>query len=439
MSGSTKDLDFMGDLEAIAKRGGRWWGSVLLFAIIAFFIVFIVWANWAELDRVTRGQGQVIPSRQIQVVQNLEGGIVSRIYVREGDVVEQGQPVMQIDNTSFVAAFREAEVSRMALIAMLARLDAEIFGEEPQYPDSIMSSYPNVVAAENALLQARTRELKGKLETLLQRAFQREQESAELKSRIRNYEKSRKLIEQEIEIITPNIQRGSTPKIELVRLNQRLTTLDGDLNGARLALPRIQASLKETKTQMESERAAFLANAQEQRNQIQTQLARLEESSAADRDRVARTEVKAPVNGVVNSIMITTEGGVIQPGMPLMEIVPIDDSLIIEARISPKDVAFLRPGQAVQVKLTAYEFARYGSLDGEVTNISADTMTSEDGQKVYEIMVRTDKSYLGTEDDQLPIIPGMVAEVDILTGKRTVLEYLLVPIDRAKQRALREP
>ena len=439
MSGSTKDLDFMGDLEAIAKRGGRWWGSVLLFAIIAFFIVFIVWANWAELDRVTRGQGQVIPSRHIQVVQNLEGGIVSRIYVREGDVVEQGQPVMQIDNTSFVAAFREAEVSRMALIAMSARLDAEISGEEPQYPDSVISSYPDVVAAENALLQARTRELRGKLETLLQRALQREQESAELKSRINNYEKSRALIEQEIAIITPNIQRGSTPKIELVRLNQRLTTLDGDLNGARLALPRIQASLKETKTQMEGERAAFLAVAQEQRNQIRTQLARLEESSAADRDRVARTEVKAPVNGVVNSVMITTEGGVIQPGMPLMEIVPIDDSLIIEARISPKDVAFLRPGQAVQVKLTAYEFAKYGSLDGKVTNISADTMTSEDGQKVYEIMVRTDKSYLGTEDDQLPIIPGMVAEVDILTGKRTVLEYLLVPMDRAKQRALREP
>lgn len=438
LKAKAEDLSFMGDVEAAAKRGGGWWASLLLFSILTFVGVFLVWAAWAELDRVTRGQGRVVPTSQMQVVQNLEGGIVSQIFVREGETVAAGQPLMQIDDTSFSAVVRESEVSRAAMKAMLARLDAEITDSEPEFPEDIRQIYADLVGAELQLMLARRQEVQGQVDVLAQQEIQRRQEEAELRSRIETLNRSRQLLVEEIQIVEPNVISGASPRVRLVRLEQRLAELDGELDGARLALPRIQAALDETRTQIASIRSSFVVDAQEERNQIATRLARLEETLAADEDRVARTEVQAPVAGVVNRVLVTTVGGVVQPGMPLMEIVPTDDSLVVEAQIQPKDVAFLRPGQPVKVKLTAYDFARFGALDGEVMTISADTVMSDAGESVYEITVRTDQAYLGTAEDPLPIIPGMVAEVDILVGKRTVLEYILVPLERAQQRALRE-
>jgi len=362
----------------LSPRGGRW----ILWSIVLFILCFLAWTSIAEIDEVTRGEGKVIPSQQVQVLQSLEGGIVTGIEVHEGDVVDKGQLLIKLDETQLAAALREGETHCMEHRAKAARLAAEAERKEFVPPKIVLNDYPQFVQREYELYQARKKQ------------FERQERS----------------LEKELNMMRPLEKQGAVSEIEVLRLQRKLDELRDD----------------------------YCTGAKKELNDLLAEISRLSETNQALRNKLEHTQIKAPLKGVVKRIMVTTIGGVIKPGQDLIEIVPLEDTLLVEARISPADIAFIHPGQKVMVKFTAYDFAIYGGLDGTIQNISADVIENPNNESYYKILVRTDKNQLGTPEDPLPIIPGMSVRVDILAGKKTILAYLLKPVLRAKEKALRE-
>ena len=376
------DMHRLREADEIIKNTSPRGGRLIIWSILIFIIFVLIWTSIAEIDEVTRGEGTVIPSRQIQVIQNLEGGIISEILVREGDVVDKGQVLIKLDNTQFAAALREGETHCMEHRAKAARLKAEATLEEFIPPQAVVEKYPQFVQREYQLYLARKEQ----------------------------FERQEKSLLKELKMMRPLVKEGAVSEIEILRLDRNLNELrDEYCTGARMEL-----------------------------NDLLAEISRLQESNQALRDKFNRTEIVAPLKGVIKQVMVNTIGGVIKPGMDVLEIVPLDDSLLIEARVTPADIAFIHPGQEVMVKITAYDFSIYGGLTGKIENIGADTISDDNNQSYYKIRVRTNKSKFGSEENPLPIIPGMSARVDILTGKKTILHYLLKPVFRAKEKAFRE-
>jgi membrane fusion protein, adhesin transport system len=432
------DLEHMSDTSAAilleTPRGAR----VVIWIAVLFLGSALAWASWAELDEVTRGAGKVIPTRQVQVVQNLEGGILADILATEGEVVERGQVLLRIDDTRFSASFREGRLHYLALQAKAARLTAEANGTGFQAPPELEDEQTDVLERELKLFQSRQLEIETNLLILRQQSAQRRQEVAELKSRRSHLVTSHRLVLQELQMTRPLVKDGAISEVEVLRLERQENELRGELESTDLAIQRAQSRLEEAESKLEEVELHFRNRARVELNEVMAELRKMSESQVALEDRVLRTLVRSPVRGTVKQVLVRTVGGVIQPGMDLVEIVPLEDSLLVEARIRPADIAFLRPGQKAIVKFSAYDFAIYGGLDAEVVHISADTIMDDRDEANYLVRVRTDRSYLGPESEPLPIIVGMLAEVDILTGKKTVLEYLLKPVLRATDRALRE-
>ncbi len=439
MATPTEDLDFMGDIEVLANRGGHFKVSILLLVFLLFFAGLIWWGSWARIDIVTRGYGRVITSQQMQTVQNLEGGIISEIYVKAGDVVEKGQPLIQIDKTSLIASFNELELSRIYYYIEAKRLKSEISGTQLVYSEEIKQKYPDLVADQMALNLVRLQDIEGQLNIARQKELQFKYHEKELQVLVQKFRKMRSLVIEEIDIVQPNVDKGLTPRIEVLRLNQKLVALDKELAEIELKLPRTKSSINEYGLVIKNKKHKFQSEAQAKLNNILVGMKKVEEQLVADQDRVKRTQVLASVKGVINQLYVFTKGGVASPGMILMEIVPMDDTLLIQAQIRPQDIAFLRPGQEARVRLTAYNFFRYGALNGTVESISADTVINQEGFQVYEILVETGKLKLETENSLIDIIPGMVAEVDVITGERSVLEYIIVPLENMKRKAFRSP
>lgn len=433
-----EDLEFISDARAAVleqvPRGGRFilWGTILFIALA------LVWANHAELDEVTRGQGKVIPSRQIQVIQNLEGGIISEILVKEGDVVEIGQPLIKIDDVRFSSSFRESQVRLTALQAKAERLKAEAAGKPFVPSKHLQKAQPEVVRREVELFESRKQQHSATINILQQQIRQRQQELSELRVRRSQLQTNYELANRELELTRPLVAQGAISEVEVLRLERTVNELKGDLDGTSHAIPKAQSKYEEAQRKVEEVKLTFLNEVRTELNDVQAEISGLSESSTALADRVRRTIVRSPVKGQVNRMLVNTVGGVIQPGMDLVEVVPIEDSLLVEARIQPRDIGFLHPGQRSMVKFTAYDFAIYGGLEAQLEYISADSLTDEKGNLYYLVRVRTKKNYLGEDNKPLAIIPGMMTTVDILTGKKTVLEYLLKPVLRAKEYALRE-
>ncbi len=433
------DIEFMDDTTAAilmqTPRGGR----TILWMVFLIIVLAFVWAAWAELDEVTKGMGKVIPSSQVQVIQNLEGGILSALFVNDGDAVEKGQVLLRIDDTRFSSSLRETQLQVWALKAKAARLQAETESRAFEVPAGMAQDYPSLVEQELGLYQSRQRELQTNRAILSEQVEQIRQEITELKVKSSRLERSLMLVNKELSLSKPLLEAGAISKVEILRLEKEVSELEGELEATRLAIPRMNSRLKEAEQKVSEIQFRFSNEAHAELNEVLAELSQLQETSIALEDRVTRTAVRSPVKGTVKQVMINTLGGVIQPGMELIEIVPREDSLLIEAKVGPKDIAFLHPGQKAIVKLTAYDFAVYGALEGKVEHISADTLKEEhEEESYYLVRVRTDKTDLGTQEKALPIIPGMQAEIDILTGKKSVLEYLFKPILRAKSRALRE-
>ncbi len=411
-------------------------GIVLLTAL--FVVSSLVWANYASLEEVARAQGRVISSSQIQIIQNLEGGIIAEVMVSNGDLVIKGQPLIRIDDTRFASSFNQSQSSIDALQYRAARLTAELSGTDLVMPKDLSRDQLELFKNEVSLYQTRKIQLQSGLDILKQQLKQHIQARQGLLSEYSKYKTNADLASQELELTTPAVKTGAVSKIELLRLQRAVNEAQGLMEETRLKLPSAEAVVEEANKKIDERQQQFLSAAQEEFTGVKAELNRLTFSNAALEDRVARTSVRSPVDGIVNQVLVNTIGAVVQPGMDLVEIAPSNDTLLVDAKIRPSDIAFIRPGQAATVKLTAYDYSIYGGLDAVLERISADTIIDESGEHFFQIQVRTERNYLGSSTDPLPIIPGMTATVDIMTGRKTVMDYLLKPLKRAQANALRE-
>ena len=428
----------MREYQVLIQQDRAIFGHLIIWFSLLFFIVAGIWANYAMLDEVTRGVGKVIPSSHVQVVQNLEGGIVSELLVKAGDVVDQGQILLRIDDTRFASSFRESQVKVQGLQAKIARLTAESQGVAFQIPKDLPAEQRDVFQNEFSLAQSRQKEVQATLNILQQQKNQKQHEIGELRSKVGQLQRSYELVLKELRLTEPLVKKGLASEVELLRLQRQVSELKGGLDSTRLSIPRAESSVSETDRKMEELGVNFRTNAISELNDNKAELSRITQSNFALEDRVTRTAVRSPVRGTIKQVKVTTVGGVVQPGMDLIEIVPLEDKLLIEAQIRPADIAFLHPNQPAMVKLTAYDFSIFGGLPAHLEHISADSITNERGESFFLIRVRTERKYLGAEDKPLPIMSGMTASVDILTGKKSLLDYLLKPIKKAHDQALRE-
>jgi adhesin transport system membrane fusion protein len=436
------DTAFMRETSAAMLEGPRYFAHWILWTTLTFFIVALAWAAFATVDEVTVGEGKVIPSSQVQVVQNLEGGIVSEILVKVGQVVQKDQVLMRIDDTRFTASYHEGQAKDQALLAKIARLMAEANNTAFVPPAQLVKENPKLLAEEKALFETRQRELQANLAVVQRQAEQRMQELAEKRSREEQLQGSHSLVMKELTLTRPLLQRGAVSEVDLLRLERQANDLQGELDAARLALPRLEAAHREARQKMEELTAHFRADAMKDLNLARAEQTALSAANMALEDRVTRTMVRAPMTGIIKQVKVYTVGGVVQPGMDLVEIVPLEDTLLVEAKVRPADVAFLRPGQEAMVKLSAYDFSIYGGFPATLEHISADTLTPDrPGEKMesyYQIRVRTKQNRPSGRSEAVPILPGMVATVDIRTGRKTILHYLMKPIIKTKEMALRE-
>ncbi|MBG6291885.1 HlyD family type I secretion periplasmic adaptor subunit [Pseudomonas nitroreducens] len=409
-----------------------------IWILIGFVAFLLLWAHFAQIDEVTRGEGKAIPSSKVQKIQNLEGGIVSQIFVHEGQVVQAGEQLMRLDPTRFQSNVGETEADRLAMFLRVERLSAEVEERALNIPDDVRAKVPGQASSEEALFHSRQQQLKDETDGLQQQLVQKQQELREFVSKQAQYRNSLNLLRQEISMSEPLVAQGAMSQVELLRLKRGEVENRGQLDATTLAIPRAEAAVKEVERKVAETRSRFRSDALKELNEARTELSKATATGKALEDRVSRTLVTSPVRGIVKQLLVNTIGGVIQPGSDLIEIVPLDDTLLVEARIRPQDIAFLRPGQHAMVKFTAYDYTIYGGLPADLEQIGADTVTDEDGNSFYLIKLRTRKSHLGSDDKPLLIIPGMIATVDIMTGKKSILSYLLKPILRAKAEALRE-
>lgn len=434
-------MDFAVDAGAAIRaqtvRGGR----MMLWVILLFFGSFLVWAYFAVLDEVVRSTGKVIPSSQVQIVQNLEGGIVKTIHVGEGDTVEKGQVLINIDDTRFDASLRESRVRELGLLAKSMRLKAEAegLGEIPELPSEVRETLQGVAQEEQQLYRQRRAQLEASKQVLAEQESQKRRAIDEWKSKQKHIGRSLSLAEKELKLTRPLRDQGAVSDVEILRLERETNELRGNLAQARLTIPRLEAELSEVTQRVRELELSFRKEARAEYGDVVGELNAMTAGNVALEDRVVRTQVRAPIRGVVKKLLVNTVGGVVQPGMDLVEIVPLEDSLVVEAKLKPKDIAFLRPGLPATVKLTAYDFAIYGGLDARLEHISADTFIEEGEDPYYQVRVRTERPALISGGRPHAIIPGMAAEVDILVGTKTVLDYLLKPLLRAQASALREP
>lgn len=429
------DLDWAGDADWARLQQEPLRARLLLRCTALLAIGLIVWAAMAEVDEVTRGEGKVIPSSQLQVVQSVDGGVVVEIPVREGQTVEAGDLLLRVDPTRFVSSLLENRAQYFALQAKAARLTALSQGAGLVFPKEVLKEVPDIAAHERRLYESSVAEMRAQLAIARQQLAQRQQELVEVRSRNVQATRAHELALQELEVTRPLLRSGAVSEVDLLRLERDVARLRGERDQSAAQISRIQAAISEAARKIQE---VELNARNELRSQLSDTMARigsLSEGSRALEDRVKHAEIRSPVRATVKRLLVNTVGGVVQPGKEVAELVPLDDTLILEARVHPKDIAFLHPGQAAEVKFTAYDFSIYGGLGGKVEHIGADTVTDQKGEAFYVVRVRTRRTSLG---ENLPIIPGMVAEVDILTGKKTVLSYLLKPVLRAKATALSE-
>ena len=432
-----RDEAFANDVRAalIRRRGTRVWP--LLLVLVVCLGAGIAWAHYAVIEEVTAGSGRIIASSQTQVVQPLEGGRIAAIEIAEGDIVEAGQVLLRIDDTDVASQLGELRQRRLALTMRGDRLRAEATGTPLRF--SVRGRQAeDLVSGERALYAARQAALARELSVIDQVLAQRRLEKVELETRLDETRGTIELLDRELGKARELQKLGAYPEMDLLRLERQARTEKTEIAVLDASLPRAAAAIEEAEARRASAMSGFRAKAHEDLTATLSDLSVLEQTLRSAEDKVRRTVLKAPVHGIVNKLMVTTLGAVVRPGESIAELVPLDDTLLVEARIRPKDVAFVRPGQEASVKVTAYDFTIYGDLPGRVERISADSIADEEGRTYYRVVVRTEKTFLGEEKDSLPLIPGMVVSVSILTGERTVLNYLLKPIIKARSEAFRE-
>ena len=426
MKASEQDLVFAREYESALHQRPPRHTTVFLLAMLVAFAGLLGWAAWAQLDEVARGQGRVIPTGKNQLVQSLEGGIVKEIAVREGDTVGAGQLLLRIDDTGFASNLGELDAQRASLEAQIFRLTAEAngrFADPLVYPPEIAKQSPQTVAAELELFEARKRSLASQVTMLSERVTQRQQELAEVNVNMDRLSETLALAREENQLKEPLARSGVVPKTDIIKLKREIADISGQLEMARKSRPRLEAAIREAEALLEDQRLSMQQKARTELSGKVAELAVVRQALTGATDKVARTEIRAPVAGVVNKLGVNTIGGVVTAGQTLVEIVPQGESLLVEGRIRPADIAFVHPQQPALVRITAYDFSIFGGLDGVVDQISPDSTIDESTREVfYTVTIRTLSNKLGGDKKPLSIFPGMVASVDILTGKKSVLE-----------------
>ena len=436
---SRDDIRFMNSLNAAVLADNPIRPRLLLLVISIVVLALILWAGFAEIDERTRGVGRIIPSQQIQVVQNLEGGIIKSILVAEGDWVRQGQVLVTIDDTGPGSTFAESMTVMNEMVARSRRLRAEAGIKAFSIDPGASGKMKALLKKEERLYETNMRRKKSEMAVLEQRLKQRRIEMSEAKQNIRSLQRSTRMITREIELTEPLYKKRLVSELEFIQLRQRALEKQQELDSARKLVETLTSRIVEAQNQIAELEDKHRGEAQEEFNKVMGEIERMAMAQVAIEDRMERTKVRSPVDGTVKQLLVNTVGGVVQPGMDIVQIVPSEKGLLVEARVKPSDIAFLAPGLKAIVKLTAYDYAIYGGLEGKVRHISADTISSDDGrEEFYLVRVETGKDYLGEEEDKKRTMVGMTAQVDIITGKKTILQYLMKPILRAKYNALRE-
>nr|WP_291469065.1 HlyD family type I secretion periplasmic adaptor subunit [Acidovorax sp.] len=434
-AGTAESLDWADDADWARLQQEPLRARALLRLAVLFLLLLVLWAAYAELDEVTRGDGKVVPTSQVQVIQSVDGGIVEELPVREGQLVEAGQLLLRVDSTRFLSTMLESRASLLALQAKALRLQALTQGGSFLPPPELLRDAPDIVAQEMRLYRSRREEISAQVSISQNQLMQRQQELNEVRARKEQAERGLELMLKELNATKPMVATGAVSEVEVLRLDREVARLRGDREQADAQISRVQAAIQEATRRIEEVQLTARNQMSSELSETMSKLSSMSEGGRALADKVKHADIRSPVRGTVKRLLVNTVGGVVQPGKEVVEIVPSDDALILEAQVSPRDIAFLHPGQEAMVKFTAYDFSIYGGLVAEVVNISADSVVDEKGNANYLVRVRTRKASLGPN---LPIIPGMVAQVDILTGKKTVLAYLLKPVLRAKANALSE-
>lgn len=434
---------FAGELEDITATRSVVLSNVLLATIALFFVIALLWAAISPLDEVVRGDGKIVPSSEIKRIQNFEGGIVQEILVHEGQQVTKGQVLIKLDPTQLASRFREQQSGHLDQMAAIARLEAELAGSQTiTFPEEVIKQKPALVESQKQLLLSREESRRSSLAALQRDQEQKQQALREAKSKLDYLIKNIELLKKEADMIRPMVAKGAAAEMDLLRVQRQLTELAGQIAEARLSVPKAAAAVEGAAERLNMEKSNQRSELMKELNQIRTEYEGRQEKLPALEDQVDRTNVRSPVDGTVKRVFVTTIGEAVGAGKEMVEIVPKEDTLLVEAKVQPRDIAFLYPGQTAEVKITAYDYSIYGGMEGTVEHISADAITDErdpQRQSYYIIKIRTKTSTLRSPDGtDLPIIPGMVAEADVLTGKKTVLKYLLKPITKTAGTAMRE-
>lgn len=435
---SDSDIAYMQSLSAAVVQRSPKYLVMTVTIITAFVLVALVWMGWAEIDVVVRGSGKVIPARQVQVIQSLEGGIVSEILVKEGDQVESSQPVIKISDIAFSSSFEENRLKYYELLAKSARLKPEATGGDFKPNEKVAAVFPELLESERSLFESNRNQLNETLSIYEEQISQQQSALEEAQSKQRQLRRQLELLQQELKIKKPLVERRIISEVDYLQVQQREAEAEGELEGVNLSIPRIESTVEEARNKLEQARLEFRNKAKLELNEVMGELSRIAKTQTALEDRVSRTTIRSPVKGVIQRLYANTIGGVIAPGGEIMDIVPREDALLIEVRIKPADIAYIDVGQEARLKFTAYDFAIHGSLKGIVSFVSADTVTDDEGMSYYVARVRPERPYLGVKSKPMLIKVGMASETDIITDKKTILEYLLKPIHRGLERALRE-
>lgn len=429
---SAKTLDALLEQHPLPATRPVAWGLMALVGLA------LLWASAAELDEVAVAGGEVVPRDQVKLVQHLEGGIITALYVREGDLVRAGDPLVQLALSANALNQEELAVRIDALTLQKARLEAEAAGKTPLFPDDIKTRRPALMAAETRAFEARAREQEATVAVLREKVKQRELEISELRAKDRAIKENLALAQEKLALSEGLLAEGLTARMEHLRHISDHATLLGESETLDQSIPRALAALEEAKQRVTEERNRFQREAEEMLGQTEVDLARTRELMSRATDQQQRTKIQSPIDGVVKTMRHHTIGGVVQPGEPLMEIVPVGENLIIEAKLNPVDRGYVQEGQPATVKISSYDYARYGGLEGTVTLVAPDSSAGQDGQPYFRVVVTTERTWLGQTEGTLPITPGMEATVDIHTGTRTVLNYLIKPILKMRHEAFRE-
>jgi adhesin transport system membrane fusion protein len=428
-----KDYEFMHSLSAAVLQSAPKKLRVVMFFWIAAFFLLITWAYFAQIDEIARGDGEIIPSGENQMIQNLEGGIVEEILVREGEEVVKGQILIKIDNKKSQSSFSSNAILADALEAKILRLKAESNGENFEVSQELTKRIPELVANERSLYDTNKLQFSSKLNALKAQLTQKKQELSEAYSQRKHLKTSLGMINKEVRMTKPMVARGVSSKVDFLKLQREANQASEQYSAVNLSIPRLNAAIKEVKSTITESKLLFKNEAKLQLNEAIAELRGIRVNSTALKDQVTRTLVRSPMNGIVQKMFVHTVGGVIKPGADIVEVVPSDQTLLVEVKIKPSDIAFIYFNQKAIVKFSAYDFSIYGGLDGKVVLISADTIKDEKDNTFYTVRIKTNKNFLGSEKKPLKIIPGMTVNVDIITGQKSVLDYILKPILKTKQ------